>query len=109
MKRALILVAVGALLASAGCASDSAHSSKRIPFTNSVHLVSYADMVAISSVVQRDLATKPGHQPVESIAIVSPRKAIVSYKQQSSFYGEFCIVERCSAGWCITQQKSWNS
>ena len=100
---------IATLLASGGCASPVAPAAKTVPFTYGVNLISYADMVAILATVRRDLAKKPGHQPIESVAVVSRRKAIVSYKQQWSFYGEFCIVERCSGGWCITQQKSWNS
>jgi hypothetical protein len=109
MTRILIFIGIASLLASSGCASPASQSAQRVPFTHGVDLVSHFDMVAILAVVQRDLAKKPRHQPIESVAIVTRRKAIVSYKQQWSFYGEFCIVERCSGGWCITQHKSWNS
>jgi hypothetical protein len=106
MNRALIFFAFAALMTSTACASDSARSATPIPFTHGVNLVSHADMVAILAVVQRDLARKPGHQPIESVAIVSPRKAIVSYRREVSYYGEFCIVERYAGGWRITEQKS---
>jgi hypothetical protein len=101
---ALLLTVAGSAFAS----SDSTRVAP-VPFTYRVDWVSRADMIDILRVVHHDLLKRRGHPAIRSVAIVSRRKAIVSYGPEAPWYGEFCIVERCSSGWCVTQHKSWNA
>ena len=111
MSVAPVCIAFALMSAAVGRVSASSETSRvpAVPFTHRVDWVSRADMVDILRVVHSDLQKRPGRPAMRTVAIVSRSKAIVSYGPEDSLCGEFCIVERCSSGWCVTQHKSWNA